>query len=100
MKHLKTWSPGGETVWGGLGPTTLWWLKYAWPMGSGIIRRCGLVGGSVSLCRQALKSPPMLRLHQVQMRPSSWVPVYQDVKPPVPCLPAQCHAPTTILIMD
>jgi hypothetical protein len=28
----------------------------AWPMRSGTIRRCGLVGGSVSLWRQALRS--------------------------------------------
>ena len=24
----------------------VWWFEYAWPMGSGTIRRCGLVGRS------------------------------------------------------
>jgi hypothetical protein len=27
----------------------MWWFEYVWPLGSGTIRRCGLVGGSVSL---------------------------------------------------
>ena len=27
----------------------VWWFEYAWPTGSGTIRRCGLVGGNVSL---------------------------------------------------
>ena len=35
----------------------LWWFKYTWPMGSSIFRGSGLVGGSVSLCRWALRSP-------------------------------------------
>lgn len=35
----------------------MWWFESAWPMGSGTIRSCGLVGGSVSLCRWALKVP-------------------------------------------
>ena len=38
----------------------------AWPIGSGTIRPCwngcGFIGGSVSLCRRALRSP-MLMLH-------------------------------------
>jgi hypothetical protein len=35
----------------------VWWLEYAWPTGSGTIRRCGLIIGSVLLCRRALRSP-------------------------------------------
>jgi hypothetical protein len=27
----------------------VWWFEYAWPIGSGTVRRCGLVGGSVSV---------------------------------------------------
>jgi hypothetical protein len=30
-------------------PHCLWWFEYAWHMGRAIIRRCGLVGRSVSL---------------------------------------------------
>lgn len=33
-------------------PALLWWFQYAWLMGSGI-KRCGIVEGSMSLCRQA-----------------------------------------------
>jgi hypothetical protein len=33
----------------------VWWFEYAWPMGSDTIRRCGLVGGSVSLWGWALE---------------------------------------------
>jgi hypothetical protein len=35
----------------------LWWFDYDWSMGIGTIRRCGLVGGSVTLCRRALRFP-------------------------------------------
>jgi hypothetical protein len=35
-----------------------------WPIGSGIIRRCGLVGGSVLLWCQNLRSP-ILKIHSV-----------------------------------
>jgi hypothetical protein len=50
------------------------------------------------------RSPPMLRLHPLQQRASSylpedarlcWLPSNQDVElsaPPTPCLPACCHA--------
>ena len=30
----------------------LWWFEYAWPMGSGIIRRCGLVEIGVALLEE------------------------------------------------
>jgi hypothetical protein len=33
----------------------LWWFEYAWPTGTGTVRRCGLAGGSVSLWGWALK---------------------------------------------
>ena len=33
----------------------LWWFEYAWPIGSGTVRRCDLVGGSVSLWDWALE---------------------------------------------
>ena len=32
-------------------------LNMLGPMGSGTIRKCGLVGGSMSLCRQVLRAP-------------------------------------------
>jgi hypothetical protein len=37
---------GGE---GRGGEKKLWWFEYAWPIGSGTVRRSGLVRGSVSL---------------------------------------------------
>ena len=27
----------------------VWWFEYAWPKGSGTVRRCSLVGGSVTV---------------------------------------------------
>ena len=30
----------------------MWWFEYAWPMGNGTIRRCGLVGGGVALLEE------------------------------------------------
>jgi hypothetical protein len=30
----------------------LWWFEYAWPMGNGTIRRCGLVGIGVALLEE------------------------------------------------
>ena len=33
----------------------MWWFEYAWPIRSGIARRCDLVGRSVSLLRWALR---------------------------------------------
>ena len=68
---------------------TLWWFEYAWPTGSGTIRRCGLVGGSASLWGWALR-PPCSCLEAV----CSWLPSDKDLEfsaPPAPCLPAHCH---------
>ena len=33
----------------------VWWFEYAWPIRSGTVRRCSLVGGSVSLWGWALE---------------------------------------------
>lgn len=52
----------------------LWWFEYAWPMGSGIFRRHGLVGVSVSLCRHALRSPRAQVPPSVEERAFSWLP--------------------------
>jgi hypothetical protein len=40
----------------------VWWFGLAWPVWSGITRRCDLVGGSLSLWEWTCKSPPMVRL--------------------------------------
>lgn len=29
--------------------TQVWWFEYAWPIGSGTVGRCDLIGGNVSL---------------------------------------------------
>jgi hypothetical protein len=30
----------------------VWWFEYGWPVGSGTIRRCGLIGGGVALLEE------------------------------------------------
>ena len=35
-------------------PTLMWWLEYAWLMGSGTIRRYGLVGIVVPLLEEGV----------------------------------------------
>jgi hypothetical protein len=73
--------------------TIFFWLECAWYTGSGIVRRCGLVGESVSLWGRALRSP-VLRLLPV-WKTVSWQPLKQDVElsaPPAPRLPGCCHA--------
>ena len=84
------------------GGGTLWWFECVWPTRSGTIRMRGLVGGSVSLCRWALRTP-MLRLRPVWndsllavcRRVSSWLPWDQEVvvvlAPPTSCLSACCN---------
>jgi hypothetical protein len=65
-------------------------------MGSGTVRRCGLVGGSVPLCRWALRSPSAQSLPS-EAKLLSWLPVEdsvpsdQDVELSAPCLPGHCH---------
>ena len=75
------------------GPHRLTCLN-ARPIGSGTIRRCGLVGGSVSLWGRALRYP-MLKLHP-EWNSFLLMPADQDVElsapSPAPCLPAHCHA--------
>ena len=60
----------------------MWWCECAWPMQSGIIRVCGLVGGSVLLCRWALRAlsaqdllsaEESLLLSCLRNRTSSWL---------------------------
>ena len=69
----------------------------AWPIGGGIISRCGLVGGSMSLSR-ALRSPILKAIPSVAQSPLL-LPVDQDIELSAPslapCLPgnsrASCH---------
>ena len=78
------------------------------PNGTGTIRRCGLVGGSVSLWRWALRSHIFI---YVQAMPSETdhflLSSDQDVEfsatSPAPCLPVfhhipNCHAPTMMIM--
>ena len=64
----------------------------AWPIGSGTIRRCGLVRGSVSLLGVGLSSP-MLKIYLMVHTVLSLLPVDQDElsTPLAPCLPVPCH---------
>ncbi|EDL89534.1 rCG42807, partial [Rattus norvegicus] len=68
----------------------MWWFEYAWPIGSSAIKRGGLVAGSASLCRRALRSyaqaPP-----SAEKRASSWLPADQEAALPAPWLPGRCH---------
>ena len=70
------------------------WSAYAWLMGSGTIRKYGLVGGNMPLYRQALRSPCAQVQPSVE-RVSSWLPLDQDVElsvpSPAPCPPAGYH---------
>jgi hypothetical protein len=50
--------------------------------GVALWNRCGLVGESVSLCRQALRAS-RLKFCPVQKRASSWLPLDQEVELPV-----------------
>jgi hypothetical protein len=67
----------------------------AWPIGSGTIRRCGLVGGSVSLYGVGLKASYVQALPSV-VHSLLLLLVDRDVElsasSPAPCLPACCHA--------
>lgn len=57
-------------------------------------RKCGFVGGSVSLWGGTVGSP-MLSSAQHRITASSLLPTDQDVKlstPPAPCLPTRCQA--------
>ena len=62
----------------------------AWPTGNGTMRRCGLVGGSVSLWRWALRSP-ILKLCPVWL--SLLPPVDQDVEDSAPSRSSTTSAP-------
>jgi hypothetical protein len=86
-------------VWIGLAPIDSWvWILghrewhywEVWPYW----RRCNLVGGSVSLCRWALRAP-MSSLYPVWKKVSSWQSLDQDVElsapSPTPCLPVYRH---------
>ena len=79
----------------------MWCFEYAWPMGNDTIMRCGLVEGSVSLCRWALRDP-RLKLQcgrhsppgRLQMTVSFWLPSDQNAEFsatfPDTCLPVHC----------
>jgi hypothetical protein len=60
------------------------------PIGSGTVRRCGLVGGGVALWSQKLKP-----VHSLPTDPDG------ELSPPspAPCLPAHCHA-SCVTIVD
>jgi len=71
--------------------------------GVALLERYGLVGGSVSLCRKALRSPSTQALSSVEethlraacRRVSFWLPLEQDeelLAPSASCLPACRHA--------
>jgi len=51
----------------------LLWFEYSWRMGSATSKRCGLVGESVSLCRQALRAPSVQALPNEEDGCSSWL---------------------------
>ena len=53
------------------------WFEYARPIGSGAIRRCGLVTENVSLCAWTLRSL-LSSSAQYGKRASSWLPLDQD----------------------
>jgi hypothetical protein len=100
------WTPVGKQLQVALGTSLrcscLWCFEYAWPKGSGIIRRCGLVGIGVALIEEVCHCAGRLwgllgfrLLLSGGKIPSSWQPLGQDVEllaPPNPCLPAHCHA--------
>jgi hypothetical protein len=48
-----SWRAAGfQSTWEANKGGSLWWFEYALPMGSGNIRRCGLVGGGVALLEE------------------------------------------------
>jgi hypothetical protein len=64
----------------------------AWPIGSGTIRRCGLVGGSMPLRGWGFEVSYAKTIPN--MEHSLLGLVDQDLElsaPPAPCLPASCH---------
>ena len=81
----------------GMGPTDSCVSMVA--IGSGTIRRCGLVGRSMSLCRWTLRSlcPSSV---QCGTRVSFFLPSEQDIELLVPSLaPVCCHV-SVMMIMD
>jgi hypothetical protein len=71
-----------------------WWLEYAWPMGNGIIRTCGLVGVCVALLEEMHHCGVGLKvcLLVLKLFRPSWLPLDGDIEllaPPVH-LPAYC----------
>jgi hypothetical protein len=73
----------------------VWWFEYAWPKGSGTVRRCSLVGGSVTVgvaCRGFLLCSGSTHCRR-ELLPSylripvfSWLPSVQDVELSAPLL--------------
>lgn len=94
-------TPKDTCVWTSLwGPGSgMWWFEYTWPMGYGSIRkvwplwnRGALVGGSVPLCRLALRSL-RLKHHPVGKRASSWLHSDQDTEFSAPLPRSACTMP-------
>ena len=92
MEHLT----GCET-------SSTWLIEYAWPVGSGTIRRRGLAGESVSLCCLALRTPsfqaPPSAEETLLRLPAEdsllLLTLDRDVEllaPTAPCLFGSCHA--------
>ena len=49
----------------------MWSFEYVWPIGSGTVRKCGLVEGSVSLWGWALEFSSMLMSQTLLKRAST-----------------------------
>lgn len=77
---------------------SLWWFVYAWPIGSGTVRRvrrCDLLGGSASLWGVGFEAPS-----SVKIQSAPWPPLDEDTQlsaPTVPCLPGCHHAPAFMI---
>jgi hypothetical protein len=74
----------------------MWWFEYTWPIESGTVRRCVLVGGSVSLWGWALEVSSYAQTPPIVEQSVFWLPLGQDVElsapSPAPCLPACYYA--------
>jgi len=81
----------------------LWWFEYAWPMGSDIVKRYGLIEGSMSLCGWLQGLLCLLSAQCRRQLPpcclkipgSPELPLNEDAELSAPsltpCLPSCCH---------
>jgi hypothetical protein len=51
----------------------MWWFEYAWPMGNGAIRRCGLLGVGVALLEGVWPCWSRYSLSRVSVALLEWV---------------------------